>query len=70
MIRNYASSLFAINLAAILTILATFSHVISVEEKRLVVPEIASLFRRNRNVQAILALITISSLAPIFWSLT
>jgi len=70
MIRDYASSLFAIDLTAILTILATFSHVISTEEKQLVAPELARTFRRNRNVQAILALITVLSLAPIFWSLT
>jgi len=69
-IRSYASGLFAIDLAAILTILATFSHVISIEEKQLVAPELARTFRRNRNVQAILALITLSSLAPFFWSLT
>jgi len=70
MIRSYASGLFTIDLAAILTILATFSHVISIEEKQLVAPELARTFRRNRNIQAILALITLSSLAPFFWSLT
>lgn len=68
-IRDYASSLFAIDLAAILVILATFSHVISSEEKQLVAPQMAKIFQRNRNVQAILAIIVIVSLAPVFWTI-
>ena len=69
-IRDYASSLFAIDLAGILVILATFSHVISIEEKHLVAPQVAKIFQNNRNVQAILALVVIISLLPIFWTLT
>ena len=37
-IRDYSSSLFAIDLAGILAILAIFSHMISIEEKNLVTP--------------------------------
>ncbi len=37
-IQDYASSLFALDLAAILAILASFSHIISIEEKGLVAP--------------------------------
>jgi hypothetical protein len=70
MIRDYASSLFAIDLTAILAILTTFSHIISIEEKRIVAPELARFFRQSRNVQGILAVITIASLAPFFWDLT
>ena len=69
-IRDYASSLFAIDLATVLAILATFSHVISIEEKRLVAPQIARVFQRNRNVQLTLAFIVAASLAPIFWTTT
>jgi len=69
-IQDYASSLFAIDLAWILGILAVFSHVISIEEKRLVAPEIAKRFRESRNVQAILSLIVLISLAPFFWTVT
>ena len=54
-IRDYSSSLFAIDLAGILAILAIFSHVISIEEKNLVTPEIARVFRQSRTVQATLA---------------
>ncbi|MFI5421566.1 MAG: hypothetical protein ACHQ1H_11415 [Nitrososphaerales archaeon] len=67
-IRDYSSSLFAIDLAGILFILATFSHVISIEEKKLVEPEIAKIFRQSRNVQAALAVLMIISLAPFFWN--
>ncbi len=66
-IRNYASSLFAIDLAGVLVILAAFSHVISVEEKKLVAPEIAGRFRQSRNVQAGLSIIILVSLIPQFW---
>ncbi|MDA4130120.1 MAG: hypothetical protein OK457_05080 [Thaumarchaeota archaeon] len=69
-LQNYASSLFAIDLAGILAILATFSHVISIEEKNLVVPELARIFRQSRNVQLGLAVLMVISLAPVFWNTT
>ena len=69
-IQDYASSLFAVDLAAILAILASFSHIISIEEKRLVAPGLAKSFRQSRNVQAILSMIVLISLAPIFWDLS
>jgi len=69
-IQDYASSLFAVDLAAILAILASFSHIISIEEKRLVAPGLAKSFRQSRNVQAILSMIVLLSLAPIFWDLS
>lgn len=69
-IRDYSSSLFAIDLASILVILSTFSHIISIEEKHIVDPQTAKIFQNNRNVQAVLALVVIVSLAPIFWTIT
>jgi len=69
-IQDYASSLFAVDLAAILAILASFSHIISIEEKRLVAPGLAKSFRQSRNVQAILSVIVLISLAPVFWDLS
>ena len=66
-IQDYASRLFAVDLAGILAILATFSHIISIEEKGLVAPALAKSFRQGRNVQAILSAIVLVSLAPIFW---
>jgi len=69
-IQDYASSLFAIDLATILAILASFSHIISIEEKGLVAPRLAKQFRQSRNVQAGLSAIVLISLAPIFWDLS
>jgi hypothetical protein len=70
MIQNYSSQLFALDLGGILIILATFAHVISLEEKRLVAPELVTLFRNGRNRMAILAALTLISVAPQFWDWT
>ena len=68
-IRNYSSTLFALDLAGILVILATFAHIISLEEKRLVAPELAALFRNGRNRMAIIAVLMTITIAPQFWEL-
>jgi hypothetical protein len=70
MIQNYSSQLFALDLGGILIILATFAHAISLEEKRLVAPELVTLFRNGRNRMVILAILTLISVAPQFWDWT
>jgi len=69
-IRDYASSLFALDLAAILAVLAAFAHVISIEEKKLVAPQMVALFRAGRNRMIIISAIMASSVAPVFWQIT
>lgn len=69
-IKDFSSTLFAIDLAGILVILSAFAHVISNEEKQLVAPELARTFRNGRNRMAILAAIMIISIAPQFWTWT
>ena len=69
-IRDYSSSLFAIDLTGILLILATFAHVISIEEKKLVAPEFAALFRNGRNRMLVLAAAMGITILPIFWQVT
>ncbi len=69
-IRNYSSTLFALDLSGILAILAIFAHVISSEEKKLVAPELAKLFRNGRNRMGILAVLMAISVAPQFWEWT
>src|SRR5205807_8905358 len=69
-IQNYSSQLFALELGGILIILATFAHVISLEEKKLVAPELVTLFRNGRNRMTILAVLTLISVAPELWDLT
>ena len=70
MIQNYSSTLFALDLGGILLILATFAHVISLEEKKLVAPELVKLFRNGRNRMGLLAVLTLVSVAPQFWEWT
>jgi len=69
-LRDYSSSLFAIDLAAILFILATFAHVISMEEKKLVAPEHAVRFRGGRNRMLVLGVVMAITVLPIFWQVT
>jgi uncharacterized membrane protein len=69
-IKDFSSSLFAIDLAGILAILAAYAHIISIEEKKLVAPELARTFKSGRNRMAILSLIMLISIAPQFWGWT
>jgi uncharacterized membrane protein len=69
-IRDYSSTLFALDLAGILFILATFAHVISAEEKKLVDPEFAALFRNGRNRMLVLGAIMAVTVLPVFWQQT
>lgn len=69
-IRDYSSSLFALDLSAILAVLAAFAHLISVEEKKLVAPEAVALFRGGRNRMIIISAIMAVSIAPQFWQMT
>ena len=69
-IRDYSSTLFTLDLSGILLILATFAHVLSLEEKGLVAPETVALFRNGRNRMSILAVLMAISIAPVFWQLT
>jgi len=68
-LRDFSSSLFAIDLSGILFILAAFAHVISIEEKKLVEPALATTFRNGRNSMAVIAVIMAVSVAPPFWQL-
>ena len=69
-LRDYSSTLFALDLTGILLILALFAHIISMEEKRLVAPEIAGNFRTGRNMVLVAALLMFMSIAPEFWQWT
>jgi uncharacterized membrane protein len=69
-LRDYSSTLFALDLAGILAILAAFAHVISSEEKKLVARELAELFRNGRNRMVVLSALVVVSVAPQFWQWT
>jgi uncharacterized membrane protein len=66
-IRDFSSSLFALDLAGILLILAAFAHVISIEENKLVAADVVHLFRNGRNRMLVLAVVMAVSILPVFW---
>ena len=66
-IRDYSSTLFALELSGILAILASFAHILGSVDNRLAPPEEARLFRNGRNRLAILAVVMAISIAPPFW---
>src|SRR5256712_1763187 len=65
-LRDYSSTLFTVDLAGIMVILAAFAHVISLEEKKLVARDLAELFRNGRNRLVVLAVLVAVSIAPQF----
>ncbi len=65
-IKDLASILFALDFTGILVIMAAFAHVLSLEEKKLVAPELVKLFRNGRNRMVVLAALTAVSIAPPF----
>ena len=69
-IRDYSSSLFALDLAGILAILAVFAHVLGTEKRALVPREEARLFRNGRNRMGVLSVLMAISVAPVFWQAT
>jgi uncharacterized membrane protein len=69
-IKEYSSALFTVDLSGILVILAAMAHVIGREEKRLVAPELANLFRNGRNRMSVLAVLMAISIAPLFWEVS
>ena len=69
-IQDYSSTLFALDLGGILIILATFAHVISLEERKLVAPDLVQLFKNGRNRMGLLAILILASVAPQFWQWT
>ena len=65
-IRDYASTLFAVNLSALLAILGLFSHILAKEEAKLIAPDLVARYRTSRNLTLILAGFMLLTAAPIF----
>lgn len=66
LIEDYASRLFALNLAGLLTIIGLFYHILSMEEKGLVTQDLVGRFRRARNLMFVLAGVFVVTIAPQF----
>jgi uncharacterized membrane protein len=54
-IRDYASTLFALNLSALIAVLGFFSHILAKEEAKLIAQDLVARYRENRNLTLILA---------------
>jgi hypothetical protein len=69
-ILNFSSIAYALDLAGLNLIMALFTHQLTIEDRKLIHPELLGTYRRNRNMLYIAAaLFTVSTLPP-FWSWT
>jgi uncharacterized membrane protein len=69
-IRDYASTLFAVNLSALLAVLGFFSHILAQEEAKLIAPDLVARYKTNRNLTFILAGFMLLTATPIFGAYT
>jgi uncharacterized membrane protein len=65
--QDIASVAYGLDLGAIWIILASFTHILSMEEKGLVAPDLFRKYRLLRNVEIIIAMIFFVSILPEFW---
>jgi uncharacterized membrane protein len=63
-----ASATYALDLGAIWAILAAFTHILTMEEKNLVAPDLFMKYRRMRNLELIVAVVFFASALPQFWT--
>jgi hypothetical protein len=65
---DYASVLYALDLAGLVAILALFTHMLTIEEKRLISPGLLGQQRTIRNFLFFSVLLFLISALPQFWS--
>jgi hypothetical protein len=66
---NAASIAYALDMAALMTILALFTHELTIEEKKLLPQDILGYYRRVRNSLFLAAVIFGATILPIFWTI-
>ena len=66
--QDVASATYGLDLAAIWTILAAFTHVLTIEERNLVAPDLFRKYQLLRNLEIIVAAIFLVSVLPQFWT--
>jgi uncharacterized membrane protein len=64
---EYASILFAADMAALVFILSFFVHELAIEEKQLIAAELMEPYRRVRNFMILSTLLFLLTMAPQFW---
>src|SRR5207245_10654363 len=65
---DYASSLYALDIAGLVAIQGFFTHILSREEKGLVPSSLLHRYRIGRNAQLVLAAVFVFSILPQFWT--
>jgi hypothetical protein len=68
LLLNYASILYALDMAGLVTIIALFTHQLAREEKGLVPKESLAKYKRVRNTLFISAALFLVTVLPIFWN--
>ena len=66
--QDVASATYGLDLGAIWIILAAFTHILTIEERNLVAPDLVHKYRLMRNLEIIVAGIFFVSLLPPFWT--
>jgi uncharacterized membrane protein len=64
----FASETYALDLAGLTSILCLFAHQLTIEDRKLVEPELLSQYRRIRNIQFVAAVLFAVTALPPFWS--
>lgn len=67
---DYASIAYALDMTGMATILALFTHVLTIEERQLILPKLLSRYRHWRNHLFVSGLLFLVTVLPPFWSLT
>lgn len=66
-IVHYASILYPLDMAALMTVLAVFTHELAIEERQLIAVELLEPFKKVRNLLFISAGLFLLTLLPQFW---
>ena len=66
--QDVASAAYALDLGAIWLILAAFTHILSIEEKALVAPDLFKKYKSMRNLEIVVAVFFLVSILPPFWT--
>lgn len=67
---DYASLLFAADMAGLVLIIAFFTNELAKEEKQLVSPELIKPFKKTRNIMLVSAGLFLITMAPQLWTFT
>jgi hypothetical protein len=64
----FVSQVYAVDLAGLNFIMGLFTHQLTIEERKLIKPELLGMYRRMSNVEYLVAFLFIVSALPPFWS--